>query len=39
MLKISIFLGRGLIWGLTFGIILDNGSGDGNKIFATTPLF
>jgi len=27
-----------LIWGLTFGIILDNGSGGEKNIFANTPL-
>jgi len=38
MLKISTFFGRGLLLGLTFGIILDNGSGNKNIILATTPI-
>jgi hypothetical protein len=39
MLKISTFFEKPLLLRLTSGIILDNGSSDRNKIFATIPLF
>jgi hypothetical protein len=38
MLKNFDFFGGGLLFRLTSGIILDNGSGDENIFFATTPI-